>query len=89
MLRTLAPELDHCAPCALQAERLPHLTTVIHMEATEEPGFHRFDAIPALGGASERTPVSRRWLSCYNRMTRQHPVHIGHDRFAERSDVNT
>ena len=58
MLRTLAPELDHCAPCALQAERLPHLTTVIHMEATEEPGFHRFDAIPALGGASEHARLA-------------------------------
>lgn len=58
MLRTLAPELGHCAPGALRAARLPHLTTLIHMERTEEPGFYNFAAIPAMGGAAERTRLT-------------------------------
>jgi len=53
MLRTLAPELNRCAPGALRAARLPHLTTLIHMEDTEEPGFYNFGAITAMGGATE------------------------------------
>lgn len=54
MLRSLAPELNHCPPGALQSERLPHLTTVIHMEPADEPGFYRFDEITNLGGPAER-----------------------------------
>jgi fatty-acyl-CoA synthase len=54
MLRKLAPELDLCAPGELRAARVPHLTTVIHMESTEEPGFHNFDAIQSLGGPAEQ-----------------------------------
>ena len=50
MLRTLAPELDHCVPGALRAARLPHLTTVIHIDDTNEPGFLNFSAIAAQGG---------------------------------------
>jgi fatty-acyl-CoA synthase len=53
MLRAIAPELDHCTPGALQAGRLPHLTTLIHMENTDEPGFYRFDTIADKGGAAE------------------------------------
>ena len=52
--RELAPELEHCAPGALRAARLPHLTTLVHFADTDEPGFHRFSAIQALGGPTER-----------------------------------
>jgi fatty-acyl-CoA synthase len=53
MLRALAPELNHCDPGALRAERLPHLTTLIHMASTEEPGFYAFDIVRTLGGPAE------------------------------------
>ena len=52
--RELAPELEHCAPGALRAARLPHLTTLVHFADTDEPGFHRFAEIQALGGPAER-----------------------------------
>jgi fatty-acyl-CoA synthase len=52
MLRALAPELEHCGPGALRAERLPHLTTLIQMGDAEEPGFHRFSAVMTLGQAT-------------------------------------
>jgi fatty-acyl-CoA synthase len=58
MLRTLAPELDSCAPGSLRSERLPHLTTVIPMEPTDEPGFHRFDIISNLGGGDEHARLA-------------------------------
>jgi fatty-acyl-CoA synthase len=62
MLRALAPELDHCAPGALRANRLPHLTTLIHMENTDETGFYRFDAIADLGGAAQHARLAE--LAC-------------------------
>jgi fatty-acyl-CoA synthase len=58
MLRTLAPELNHCPPGALRSERLPHLTTVIHMEPTEEPGLYGFDAVMNLGGPAEHARLA-------------------------------
>lgn len=58
MLRTLAPELNQCMPGALRAERLPHLTTLVHLESTDEPGFYKFDAIADLGGAAEHTRLA-------------------------------
>ncbi len=53
ILRQLAPELEHCAPGALRAARLPSLTTAIHIGDGDEPGFHRFSDIQALGGSAE------------------------------------
>jgi fatty-acyl-CoA synthase len=53
LLRALAPELAYCHPGALRSERLPHLTIVIHMEPTDEPGFYRFDDVMNLGGPVE------------------------------------
>ncbi len=53
MLRELAPELDHCEPGALRAHRVPHLTTVIHMANTPEPGFYTLDTVRGLGGPAE------------------------------------
>jgi fatty-acyl-CoA synthase len=58
MLRTLAPELDHCAPGALRATRLPHLTIVIHIADTHEPGFYTLAAVRALGGPKEQARLS-------------------------------
>jgi fatty-acyl-CoA synthase len=55
ILRELAPELDHSAPGALQAARLPHLTVAVHFADTDEPGYYRFSDILALGGPAERT----------------------------------
>ncbi|CAG2157516.1 3-[(3aS,4S,7aS)-7a-methyl-1, 5-dioxo-octahydro-1H-inden-4-yl]propanoyl:CoA ligase [Cupriavidus yeoncheonensis] len=39
MLQTLAPELQHCEPGALQAARLPALRWVIRMENVATPGM--------------------------------------------------
>ena len=58
MLRTLAPELDHCAPGALRAEKLPHLTTLIHVGDEELPGFFRFADVIALGGRGDLTGIA-------------------------------
>ncbi len=57
MLRELAPELEHCAPGALQAKRLPSLTTLIHLGAGDLPGFFKFDAVRAMGGAAQRRRI--------------------------------
>ena len=51
---SLAPELEHCAPGALAAARLPHLTTAVHFADTDEPGYYRFSDIQALAGPAER-----------------------------------
>ena len=53
MLRALAPELASCAPGALRAAELPHLTTVIHTGESEEAGFFSLSAVRGLGGAAE------------------------------------
>src|SRR6266481_6414470 len=50
MLRELAPELDQCKPDALRSKQLPHLTTVIQMSNTDEPGFYTLDSVRRLGG---------------------------------------
>ena len=54
MLRELVPEVTECRPGELRAARLPELTTLIHIGTSDEPGFLRFDALAALGGAPER-----------------------------------
>jgi len=53
MLRELAPELDDCPPGALQARRVPHLTTVIHIANTPLSGFYTLDTVRGLGGPVE------------------------------------
>jgi fatty-acyl-CoA synthase len=58
ILRELAPELDHCEPGALRSARLPHLTTLIHMADTVEPGFYTLDAVRRLGGPAERARLA-------------------------------
>jgi fatty-acyl-CoA synthase len=54
MLRDLLPELAEAAPGALQAARVPDLTTLIHIGPEDEPGFLRFDELAGLGGEAER-----------------------------------
>ena len=54
ILRELAPELEHCAPGALRAARLPHLTIAVHFADTDETGYFRFGDVLALGGPAER-----------------------------------
>ena len=54
MLNTLAPELVDCEPGHLQAEKLPHLTTVIRMGEQQSPGMFNFYAVSEMGGESER-----------------------------------
>ncbi|MBM4227981.1 MAG: AMP-binding protein [Gammaproteobacteria bacterium] len=59
MLRTLAPELAHCAPGALTADKLPHLRTLIALDEAPQPGMYRFVDIPSLGGAAEQAELVR------------------------------
>jgi len=54
MIRTLAPELDDCAPGALRAAKLPHLRFVIRMGAERTAGMLNFDDLMAPGGAADR-----------------------------------
>ena len=63
MLRALAPELASCAPGALRAAELPHLTTVIHTGESEEAGFFSLSAVRGLGGAAEQAELRERAAS--------------------------
>ena len=45
MIQGLAPEIHHCRPGALTAQKLPHLQTVIHLGPDPLPGFYRFDEV--------------------------------------------
>ncbi len=58
MLRELAPELETSKTGLLSAHRLPHLTTLIHLGAVDEPGFLNFDAVQRLGGAAEQARMA-------------------------------
>jgi fatty-acyl-CoA synthase len=49
MLQRLAPELDTCAPGALQAARLPALQLVIRMGTERSAGMLNFDAVMQRG----------------------------------------
>jgi fatty-acyl-CoA synthase len=57
--RELAPELNHCAPGALKAGLLPHLSIAIHFADTDEPGYHRFSDIRGIGGPAERERLEK------------------------------
>ncbi len=58
ILRSLAPELAHCPPGYLAAARLPHLTTVIHMADTDEPGFFTLAAVAAMDAPAGRARLA-------------------------------
>ena len=47
MLQTLAPELAHCAPGRLQAQRLPHLRCVVRMGDDVTPGMFNLGTLMA------------------------------------------
>ena len=53
MLNTLAPELAASEPGNLQAEKLPHLRTVIRMGAAKTEGMLNFEDVCLLGGGVE------------------------------------
>ena len=69
MLQKLAPELDTCAPGALQAARLPALQRVIRLGTEATPGMLNFDAVMERGrecfdaAALDAAGVA---LSCYD-----------------------
>jgi fatty-acyl-CoA synthase len=53
MLNTLAPELAASEPGKLQAEKLPHLRTVIRMGTVKTEGMLNFEDVCLLGGGVE------------------------------------
>ncbi|MFC5475016.1 AMP-binding protein [Paraherbaspirillum soli] len=53
MIRTLAPELQHCTPGSLQAARLPQLQAVIQLGTQPVAGMLRFDDLMASGDADD------------------------------------
>jgi fatty-acyl-CoA synthase len=59
MLNELAPELARSEPGRLDAQRLPHLKTVIRLGAEKTPGMLNFGDIAALGGDRERQELAR------------------------------
>ena len=58
MLNELAPELATCEPGKLRAEKLPHLETVIRMDAAESAGMFNFAAVMKMGGDAERARMA-------------------------------
>ncbi|WP_323781801.1 AMP-binding protein [Thalassovita sp.] len=54
MIRTLAPELETCAPGRLQSEGLPHLRSVIVMDDAPGPGTYSFTQLKKLGGPAQQ-----------------------------------
>jgi fatty-acyl-CoA synthase len=55
MLRTLAPELDHCAGHELSSARLPHLKFVIRLGRTRTSGCLNFEDVLQRGSQLDRT----------------------------------
>lgn len=53
MLQTLAPELQHCEPGALQAAKLPALRWIIRMEDVATPGMLTYRDVIARGAGVE------------------------------------
>ncbi len=58
MLADLAPELAHCAPGALDTEKLPQLRCVIRLGAEATPGMFNFDPLLGEASASERAELA-------------------------------
>ncbi len=72
MVRELAPEIDHCAPGALAAARLPHLKAVIHLEDEHLHGFYAFREISEM-----RTPKTEaRVKSLADKLQFDDPINI-------------
>ncbi|WP_066272862.1 AMP-binding protein [Hydrogenophaga palleronii] len=58
ILRSLAPELDTCAPGQLQAKALPELRWAIRLGTDSTPGMLRFDELPARAGEAQRAQLA-------------------------------
>ena len=54
MVCELAPEIQNNSPGQLNAEKLPHLRTVIRMGEETTPGMYNFAQIAEMGGDQER-----------------------------------
>lgn len=59
MLNQLAPELTRSQPGQLNAEKLPHLTTVIRMGEDKTPGMYNFESICQAGGKKEQKELAK------------------------------
>jgi fatty-acyl-CoA synthase len=59
MLRSLAPELDRCAPNELNCTRLPQLQTVIRLGRAATPGCFNFEGILERGRHAGRGKLSQ------------------------------
>jgi fatty-acyl-CoA synthase len=57
MLRSLAPELDQCAPGALDAQKLPTLRSIILMGEEKSPGMLNFGDVMERGAAVPRATL--------------------------------
>ena len=58
MVRTLAPEIERCAPGALVAAKLPHLKTVIRLGAEKSAGMYNYDAVRTLAGPAQHNRMN-------------------------------
>jgi len=58
MLRTLAPELAHCAPGALAAAKLPQLRCVIAIDEEAQPGMHRYADVAGFATDASRARLA-------------------------------
>lgn len=59
MLADLAPELAHCAPGRLRAQRLPGLEFVVRLGAESTPGMLNFDALLRTPRADDLADLAR------------------------------
>ena len=59
MLRTLAPELDSCAPNELRSARLPELELIIRLGHARTAGCLNFEEVMQLGTGADRMRLER------------------------------
>lgn len=58
MLRTLAPEIEHCAPGTLCAVKLPHLRCVIAIDDAPQAGMYRYADVAGYATAASRADLA-------------------------------
>ena len=72
MLKELAPSLNHCSPGQLNADRLPHLRSVISIGESDARGVWSFDQVMAMA-----KDVSPGTLDCIaNKLQFDDPINI-------------
>jgi fatty-acyl-CoA synthase len=59
ILRSIAPEIDHCSPGQLNAAKLPRLRAVIRLGVEKTAGMFNFDDIAALATSDTRAMIAR------------------------------